>query len=64
MGGSNIEVCMKPLLEKNAVERSYVDAIIERTKELGPFYVLAQDLQCLMKDLKKCKYKKFLQFCN
>ena len=39
-----IEVCMKPLLEKNAVERSYVDAIIERTKELGPFYVLAPGL--------------------
>ena len=34
-----IEACMK-----NAVERSYVDAIIERTKELGPFYVLAPGL--------------------
>ena len=39
-----IEACMKPLVEKNAVERSYVDAIIERTKELGPFYVLAPGL--------------------
>ena len=39
-----IEVCMKPLIENNAVKREYVDAIIERTKELGPFYVLAPGL--------------------
>lgn len=39
-----IGVCMKPLLESGAVNESYVEAIIERTKELGPFYVLAPGL--------------------
>ena len=39
-----IEVCMAPLLENNAVKREYVDAIIDRTNELGPFYVLAPGL--------------------
>ena len=39
-----IEVCMAPLLENNAVKREYVDAIIARTNELGPFYVLAPGL--------------------
>ena len=34
-----IKVCMQPLLEQE-----YVDAIIERTKELGPFYILAPGL--------------------
>lgn len=39
-----IEACMKPLLENESVKREYVDAIIERTKELGPFYILAPGL--------------------
>ena len=39
-----IEICMKPLVKSGAVKREYVDAIIERTKELGPFYVLAPGL--------------------
>lgn len=39
-----IEMCMRPLVENGAVEKSYVEAIIERTKELGPFYVLAPGL--------------------
>lgn len=39
-----IEVCMEPLLNKGTIERKYVDAIIERTEELGPFYILAPGL--------------------
>lgn len=39
-----IELCMQPLVENKAVDKSYVEAIIERTKELGPFYVLAPGL--------------------
>lgn len=39
-----IEACMKPLVNSGAVDKSYVEAIIERTKELGPFYVLAPGL--------------------
>ena len=39
-----VEVCMRPLLENNAVKREYVDAIIARTNELGPFYILAPGL--------------------
>ena len=39
-----IEACMQPLLDKGTVQRKYVDAIIERTKELGPFYILAPGL--------------------
>lgn len=39
-----INVCMKPLLENGAVNEEYVTAIIERTKELGPFYILAPGL--------------------
>ncbi len=39
-----VRACMNPLLENNAVEQSYVDAIISRTKELGPFYILAPGL--------------------
>ena len=39
-----IEICMRPLVKSGAVKREYVDAIIERTKELGPFYVLAPGL--------------------
>lgn len=39
-----VKACMQPLLENNSVKQSYVDAIIERTKELGPFYILAPGL--------------------
>ena len=39
-----IKVCMQPLLDKGTIEQEYVDAIIERTKELGPFYILAPGL--------------------
>lgn len=39
-----VKVCMAPLLDTKAVEKSYVEAIIERTKELGPFYILAPGL--------------------
>lgn len=40
----SIEVCFKALLDNKAVERKYVDAIISRTNELGPFYILAPGL--------------------
>lgn len=39
-----VEVCFKALLENNSVKKEYVDAIISRTKELGPFYILAPGL--------------------
>ena len=39
-----IKVCMQPLLDKGTIEQEYVDAIIDRTKELGPFYILAPGL--------------------
>ena len=33
--------CIKPLIEAGSVEKRYLDAIIEKTHELGPFYILA-----------------------
>lgn len=39
-----IEICMSPLLKSGAVNEEYVSAIIERTKELGPFYIIAPGL--------------------
>lgn len=39
-----INVCMKPLLENNSIEEKYIENIIKRTKELGPFYILAPGL--------------------
>lgn len=39
-----IEVCMKPLLENKCIEKEYINAIISRTVELGPFYILAPGL--------------------
>lgn len=39
-----IKICMAPLVKSGAVKSGYVDAIIKRTKELGPFYILAPGL--------------------
>ena len=39
-----INVCLAPLLKNNAIEKKYIQSIIERTKELGPFYILAPGL--------------------
>ena len=39
-----IEVCMKPLLNNGSIKREYIDSIISRTNELGPFYILAPGL--------------------
>lgn len=39
-----IKLLMKPLEEKGAVSSEYANAIIERTNEIGPFYVLAPGL--------------------
>lgn len=36
-----IRLLMKPLEESNAVSKDYAEAIISRTKEIGPFYVIA-----------------------
>ena len=39
-----IKVCMAPLVANNSIEKKYIKNIIERTKELGPFYILAPGL--------------------
>ena len=39
-----IKVCMAPLVANNSIEKKYIENIIERTKELGPFYILAPGL--------------------
>lgn len=35
-----IKVACKPLVDNKSVESRYIDAIIESTKELGPYYVI------------------------
>lgn len=39
-----IHILMKPLVESGAVKPEYPEAIIARTKEIGPFYALAPGL--------------------
>ena len=39
-----IKVCMASLVTNNSIEKKYIENIIERTKELGPFYILAPGL--------------------
>ena len=36
--------CISPLVKSNAVEQRYLDAIIKKTHDLGPFYILAPGL--------------------
>ena len=39
-----VKKCIKPLVDAKAVEQRYLDAIIKKTTELGPFYILAPGL--------------------
>ena len=39
-----VKKCIKPLVDAKAVEQRYLDAIIKKTNELGPFYILAPGL--------------------
>ena len=39
-----VSKCVKPLVDAGAVEQRYLDAIIKKTNELGPFYILAPGL--------------------
>lgn len=39
-----IHVCLKPLEDGGYVEPRYAEAIIETTKELGPYYVIGEDI--------------------
>lgn len=39
-----IEVAIQPLIEKNVVTRDYYEAIIKRTKEWGPYYIISDGL--------------------
>lgn len=39
-----IRLLMAPLYSNGAIEEKYIDAIINRTKEIGPFYILAPGL--------------------
>ncbi len=42
-----IRVAVTPLVEGAYVESRYIDAIIENTHEMGPYYVLCEDLALL-----------------
>ncbi|WPC76067.1 PTS sugar transporter subunit IIA [Vibrio porteresiae] len=39
-----VKISCEPLIKQNVINDSYVDAIIEGHKELGPYYVLAPGL--------------------
>ena len=39
-----IKITFKPLLEKGIIKEEYIDSVIERTHELGPYYILAPGL--------------------
>ncbi len=39
-----VNKCINPLVDAGAVEQRYLDAIIKKTNELGPFYILAPGL--------------------
>lgn len=39
-----IRLLMAPLHKNGAIDEKYIDAIIKRTKEIGPFYILAPGL--------------------
>ena len=39
-----IRITLKPLLEKGVIEEEYINSVIERTHELGPYYILAPGL--------------------
>ena len=39
-----IKITFKPLLDKGVIEKRYIDSVIERTYELGPYYILTPGL--------------------
>ena len=39
-----INITLTPLLEKGVIKKTYIDSVIERTHELGPYYILAPGL--------------------
>ena len=39
-----VRITFRPLLEKGVIEEEYIDSVIERTHELGPYYILAPGL--------------------
>lgn len=39
-----VKVALQPLIEKDVVTNEYYEAIIKRTKEWGPYYIIADDL--------------------
>ena len=39
-----VRITFRPLLEKGVIKEEYIDSIIERTHELGPYYILAPGL--------------------
>ena len=39
-----VRITLKPLLEKEVIEEEYINSVIERTHELGPYYILAPGL--------------------
>ena len=39
-----IRITFRPLLEKGVIEEKYINSVIERTHELGPYYILAPGL--------------------
>ena len=40
----SIDLVCKPLIEDGSIECAYIDSIKEKTKELGPYYVLAPQI--------------------
>lgn len=39
-----VQVALQPLIDKNIVTTEYYDAIIKRTKEWGPYYIISDGL--------------------
>lgn len=39
-----INVCLQPLIDKNVVTYEYYEAIIKRTNEWGPYYIISDGL--------------------
>lgn len=39
-----VKITFKPLLENGVIEEEYINSVIERTHELGPYYILAPGL--------------------
>ena len=39
-----VRITFRPLLEKGVIKEEYIDSVIERTHELGPYYILAPGL--------------------